>query len=187
MAPVYRNQWQTLLRVDQGIDQGPQSISEEAFEKNCLRCGRTLNPSGSGHHTWRWTGFNMGLDIIVTYENFKLSIKRNLASTSASEHEALLDTHKKRRIYYKISYACLNEQKQVGLMRLIIHKPVISVRPLFLPDPVPRHDRFEIQVLGQIRDGKSPENSFRPCYLSFTFVLQLSGDLTPLGLLRSIG
>ena len=27
-------------------------------------------------HMWRWTGFNMGLDLIVTYDNGNLSLKR---------------------------------------------------------------------------------------------------------------
>ena len=29
----------------------------------------------SGQHMWRWTGFNSGLDLIVTYDSFKLTLK----------------------------------------------------------------------------------------------------------------
>ncbi len=29
-------------------------------------------------HIWRWTGFNMGLDLIVDYNNFKIGLKRNI-------------------------------------------------------------------------------------------------------------
>ena len=120
---------------------------------------------------WRWTGFNMGLDLIVTYDNGNLSLKRyviiipmsvirkihgkvidnsgggpwvvicenpkicveikklktrifrNLTSGSSAtgggavsangEHEALLSNHKKRHVYFRVSVASLNEQKQV--------------------------------------------------------------------------
>ena len=47
MWPIYKSQWQTLLRVDQGIDQGPgDTLDPAVFDKHCLRCGRTLNNGG---------------------------------------------------------------------------------------------------------------------------------------------
>ncbi len=46
MHKVYRQQWQTMLKVDQGIDKGPKTMSEEEFNENCMRCGRTLNSPG---------------------------------------------------------------------------------------------------------------------------------------------
>ena len=33
-------------------------------------------------------------------------------SSSSTEHEALMDSHKKRIVYYRVSLACLNDQKQ---------------------------------------------------------------------------
>jgi len=123
MYPVYQGQWRLLLRTDQGIDKGPQDLSNEQFDKSCLRCGRTLNVEGQ-QHMWRWTGFGMGLDLIVTYNLGYISLKRNLGNISASssanggagaggEHEALLSNHKKRHVYYRITVVSLNEQKQV--------------------------------------------------------------------------
>jgi hypothetical protein len=50
-----------------------------------------------GQHMWRWTGFNAGLDLIVTYDKFKLTLKRN----NPADHEALASTHKKRHISYR--------------------------------------------------------------------------------------
>jgi hypothetical protein len=46
MYPVYQMQWQSLLRMDQGIDKGPQTMTEDEFNEVCLRCGRTLNTAG---------------------------------------------------------------------------------------------------------------------------------------------
>ena len=78
-----------------------------------LRCGRSLNTGGQ-QHMWRWTGFNMGLDLIVTFDDWHLSIKRSLNSTGSNEHEAVLSNHKKRHIYYRVSVVSLNSQKQVS-------------------------------------------------------------------------
>ncbi len=72
---------------------------------------------------WRWTGFNMGLDLIVTYDRHSLAIRRNQGNTLGSsgsgnnvaEHEALMSTHKKRNIKYRVTVASLNEQKQVRI------------------------------------------------------------------------
>lgn len=113
MNSVYRHQWQLLLRADQGVDRGPQSMTSAEFDKLCLRCGRTLN-SGGQPHMWRWTGFNMGLDLIITFDNYCVSLKRSLTTSGSSEHEALLANHKKRHIFYRVSVVSLNSQKQVA-------------------------------------------------------------------------
>merc|ERR1719266_1483964 len=111
-SKVYRHQWQLLLRADQGVDRGPQSMTDSEFEKLCLRCGRTLN-SGGQPHMWRWTGFNMGLDLIITFDNYVISMKRSLNASGNAEHEALLSNHKKRHIFYRVSVVSCNAQKQV--------------------------------------------------------------------------
>ena len=56
MSIVYQHQWQLLLRADQGVDRGPQTMTEEEFEKHCLRCGRTLNRY-LHHHSPLWKHF----------------------------------------------------------------------------------------------------------------------------------
>jgi len=107
MSSIYYARWMTLLRLDSGMDKGPQDLDEETFNRECLRCGRTLNTDGQ--HMWRWTGFNSGLDLIVTYDSYKLTLKRN----NASDHEALTSNHKKRHIVYRVTVVSMNEQKQV--------------------------------------------------------------------------
>ena len=67
----------------------------------------------------RWTGFGMGLDLIVTYNMGYISLKRNLGTSASSaaggggEHEALLSNHKKRHVFYRVTVVSLNDQKQV--------------------------------------------------------------------------
>ncbi len=63
---------------------------------------------------WRWTGFNMGLDLIITYDNGNLSVKRSLQPSGSTEHDALLSNHPKRHFNYKVIVASLNDQKQVA-------------------------------------------------------------------------
>ena len=55
------------------------------------------NSLSSDQHMWRWTGFNSGLDLIITYDKYRLSMKRNMES----DHEALTSTQKKRHIAYR--------------------------------------------------------------------------------------
>ncbi|XP_040571309.1 germ cell-less protein-like 1 [Lepeophtheirus salmonis] len=105
--PMIVSQWEKLLRVDQGLDTGPNVIVEEEFNQYSMRCGRNLTqPNISA--LWRWTGFNMGLDLIVHYEDGVISLKRNFKSD-----ELLLSTHKSRSILCRVTASRLNEQKQV--------------------------------------------------------------------------
>lgn len=46
MSSTYYARWMTLLRLDCGIDRGPQDLEEETFNRECLRCGRTLSNNG---------------------------------------------------------------------------------------------------------------------------------------------
>lgn len=62
---------------------------------------------------WRWTGFHMGVDLIVTFDNHTLTLKRNMTSTASNDHEAMLANHKKRSVLYRVRVASVNEQKQV--------------------------------------------------------------------------
>ncbi|CAN8019936.1 hypothetical protein HPB47_006585 [Ixodes persulcatus] len=75
LYPVFRNQWYSMLKVDQGLDKGPKSINEEEFNRCCLRCGRILNTDAQ--HIWRWTGYNFGVDLIVTYQGRSIKFRRN--------------------------------------------------------------------------------------------------------------
>jgi len=142
MSSTYYARWMTLLRLDSGIDKGPQDLDEETFNRECLRCGRTLNTDGQ--HMWRWTGFNSGLDLIVTYDSFRLTLKRNIAT----DHEALTSTHKKRHVSYRVTVVSMNDQKQPiyretsGIKQASLGKnemvtmleldPVMTVFPLLL-------------------------------------------------------
>ncbi|NXO67874.1 GMCL1 protein, partial [Phainopepla nitens] len=75
LSSVYKQQWFAMLRAEQDNDIGPQEINKEELEGNSMRCGRKL--AKDGDYCWRWTGFNFGLDLLVTYPNRYIIFKRN--------------------------------------------------------------------------------------------------------------
>ncbi|XP_064421598.1 germ cell-less protein-like 1 [Latimeria chalumnae] len=75
---IYKQQWFAMLRAEQDNDMGPQEINKEDFERNSMRCGRKLVKDGD--YCWRWTGFNFGFDLLVTYTNRYIIFKRNTLS-----------------------------------------------------------------------------------------------------------
>ncbi|KAG8141162.1 putative Germ cell-less protein [Naja naja] len=79
---VYKQQWFAMLRAEQDNDIGPQEINKEELEANSMRCGRKL--AKDGDYCWRWTGFNFGFDLLVTYTNRYIIFKRNTLNQPCS-------------------------------------------------------------------------------------------------------
>ncbi|XP_038603067.1 germ cell-less protein-like 1 isoform X1 [Tachyglossus aculeatus] len=82
LASVYKQQWLAMLRAEQDDNPGPQEINQEELEGNSMRCGRKL--ASDGEYCWRWTGFNFGLDLLVTYTNRHVLFKRNTLNQPSS-------------------------------------------------------------------------------------------------------
>lgn len=89
-APLHQ-QWCSMLRIDQSIDNGPKECDEKTFYETCMRCGRILHEEG--YQRWRWTGFNFGLDLVLITDTGTLSIRRH----HRAEHERLLSLQVKRQ------------------------------------------------------------------------------------------
>ncbi|RDD47182.1 Germ cell-less protein-like 1 [Trichoplax sp. H2] len=85
LLPIYRQEWRTLLAVEEGDDFGPTSCCEKQFYNNCIRLGRMIEVD-CNHH-WRWIGFRFGIDIIINYYKSpkRISLKRNI-----SEHDVAM-------------------------------------------------------------------------------------------------
>jgi len=64
LLPLYRERWLTMLRVEQGADNGPPCDS--GLDCTSLRCGRKLLQDID--YCWRWNGYNFGLDLLITYD-----------------------------------------------------------------------------------------------------------------------
>uniref|UniRef100_A0A4W4GJ20 BTB domain-containing protein n=1 Tax=Electrophorus electricus TaxID=8005 RepID=A0A4W4GJ20_ELEEL len=78
LSRIYKQQWFAMLRTEHDNDNGPQEANKEEFEQNSMRCGRKLTKDGD--YCWRWTGFNYGFDLLVTYTNRFIVFKRNTLS-----------------------------------------------------------------------------------------------------------
>lgn len=71
------------------------NVPEEAFNRLCTRSGRVL--STNTQLSWRWTGYNFGLDLIMTHDNFMLKLRRN----NRTESYTTINHHSKRQLMYR--------------------------------------------------------------------------------------
>uniref|UniRef100_A0A1A9WV05 BTB domain-containing protein n=1 Tax=Glossina brevipalpis TaxID=37001 RepID=A0A1A9WV05_9MUSC len=98
--------WNSILKVDHLPEEGPQNLSAEKFNENCMRYGRIL--LDPGYQKWRWTGFQFGLDLIIVFNSRVLSIRRH----HRNEHERLLSLQVKRQFMIRASITSINSQRQ---------------------------------------------------------------------------
>lgn len=89
--------WDALLHIDrcsQLVAERARGQAEEfndhEFLDKCMRFGRLL--LNRGNHTWRWTGFNYGMDLILVINSHELYIRRH----HWFELERVLGEHSKR-------------------------------------------------------------------------------------------
>ncbi|KAG8189166.1 hypothetical protein JTE90_018458 [Oedothorax gibbosus] len=114
--PIFKVQWYQMLRVDQGVDKGPSHVSEEDFKRDCVRCGRILHTDTQ--HSWRWTGYNFGFDIVLCYARgcFKLKRFQKAESESRVFHspsEMIPLRSKKRNLMYQICVYSLDKNGRI--------------------------------------------------------------------------
>ncbi|XP_071585163.1 germ cell-less protein-like 1 [Heliangelus exortis] len=100
LSSVYKQQWFAMLRAEQDNDIGPQEINKEELEANSMRCGRKL--AKDGDYCWRWTGFNFGFDLLVTYTNRYIIFKRNTLNQPCSGSVSL---QPRRNIAFRLRLA----------------------------------------------------------------------------------
>ncbi|XP_006625712.2 germ cell-less protein-like 1 [Lepisosteus oculatus] len=100
LSAVYKHQWFAMLRTEHDSDTGPQEANKEEFELNSMRCGRKL--AKDGDYCWRWTGFNFGFDLLVTYTNRFIVFKRNTLSQPCGGSVSL---QPRRHIAYRLRLA----------------------------------------------------------------------------------
>ncbi|KAK2888358.1 germ cell-less protein-like 1 [Channa argus] len=105
LTSVYKNQWFAMLRTEFDNDNGPQEANKEEFEQNSMRCGRKLTKDGD--YCWRWTGFNFGFDLLVTYTNRFIVFKRNTLSQPCGGAVSL---QPRRHLAYRLRLASFDNR-----------------------------------------------------------------------------
>ncbi|KAK6635258.1 hypothetical protein RUM43_007861 [Polyplax serrata] len=124
--------WISLLKFDHGMDRGPRHCTEEEINQQGLRCGRVL-PDDT-EHMWRWTGFYSGLDLVWTFKNHCIKVRRNHRSNDVG---SMLSMAKRRYIVCRFTVAKLNNQRQI---EYIEKTPIQTFRLL-------RHDEVLVMNL----------------------------------------
>ncbi|XP_052834220.1 germ cell-less protein-like 1 [Octopus bimaculoides] len=124
LQPYFTYQWNKMLAVDQGLDKGPQQLSEEEFNKTAMRCGRILQKNGK--YCWRWTGYSYGFDLLIILTKRGFVFKRNTQSQPYNGSVSLQPT---RRIFYKFSVMSLDKS---GMVTYSKSTPIHRLR--FVPD-----------------------------------------------------
>lgn len=112
LSSTYKQQWFTMLRTEHDNDHGPQEANKDEFEVNSMRCGRKL--SKDGDYCWRWTGFNFGFDLLVTYTNRFIMFKRNTLSQPCVGAVSL---QPKRHLAYRLRLASFDNSGKLVCSR----------------------------------------------------------------------
>ncbi|XP_021230704.1 germ cell-less protein-like 1 isoform X1 [Numida meleagris] len=105
---VYKQQWFAMLRAEQDNDTGPQEINKEELEGSSMRCGRKL--AQDGDYCWRWTGFNFGFDLLITYTNRYIIFKRNTLNQPCSGSVSL---QPRRSIAFRLRLASFDSSGKI--------------------------------------------------------------------------
>ncbi|NXJ11757.1 GMCL1 protein, partial [Odontophorus gujanensis] len=108
LSSVYKQQWFAMLRVEQDSDSGPQEINKEELEGSSMRCGRKL--AQDGDYCWRWTGFNFGFDLLITYTNRYIIFKRNTLNQPCSGSVGL---QPRRSIAFRLRLASFDSSGKI--------------------------------------------------------------------------
>uniref|UniRef100_A0A8C1IRH5 Germ cell-less, spermatogenesis associated n=1 Tax=Cyprinus carpio TaxID=7962 RepID=A0A8C1IRH5_CYPCA len=112
LSTVYKQQWFAMLRTEHDNDNGPQEANKEESELNSMRCGRKLTKDGD--YCWRWTGFNYGFDLLVTYTNRFIIFKRNTLSQPCGGAVSL---QPRRHLAYRLRLASFDNSGKVVCSR----------------------------------------------------------------------
>lgn len=112
LTTVYKNQWFAMLRTEFDNDNGPQEANKEEFELSSMRCGRKLTKEGD--YCWRWTGFNFGFDLLVTYTNRFIVFKRNTLSQPCGGAVSL---QPRRHLAYRLRLASFDNRGKLVCSR----------------------------------------------------------------------
>lgn len=100
--------WDALLRIDHcelDIERRREEFSDQEFLEQCMRFGRLLLTPGN--QSWRWTGFNYGMDLILVITEYELYIRRH----HWFELEHVVGEHSKRTFLIRATITSIDAQR----------------------------------------------------------------------------
>lgn len=105
IEPHYFHNWLNTMWIDQDNLSHEFEICPEDFDKQCARFGRELAENTPA--TWRWVGYNYGIDLLLSHTNRTLTLKRNKFDIYAP-YKGLLSQKSIQRIYYMMKIVKLD-------------------------------------------------------------------------------
>ncbi|XP_041364632.1 germ cell-less protein-like 1 [Gigantopelta aegis] len=108
LESFYKYQWMHVLQLEQGKDDGPKNVEKETFLSRAMRCGRVLAKKDT--FCWRWVGYSYGIDLIITFQNRLLSIKRSM---TCENYTGSITTQYSRNICIRLTLASLTSDGHV--------------------------------------------------------------------------
>jgi hypothetical protein len=97
IEPHFSRNWLYTIYIDQEPLSHEFEITPDDFDKQCARFGRILAEDSPA--TWRWVGFNYGIDLLISHTSRTLTLKRNTLHMY-SPFKGLLSQKATYRVYY---------------------------------------------------------------------------------------
>jgi len=97
IEPHYYRNWLHTIYIDQEHLSHEFEIGKDEFDMHCARFGRALAEDAPA--TWRWVGFNYGIDLLISHTSRNLTLKRNVNQIQ-SPYKGLLSQKSTIRIFY---------------------------------------------------------------------------------------
>jgi len=95
--PYYFRNWLNTIYIDQDQLSYEFDIKKEDFDTQCARFGRVLVEDAPA--SWRWVGFNYGIDLLISHSARRLTLKRNTVQMPVP-YKGLLSQKNLMRIFY---------------------------------------------------------------------------------------
>ncbi|XP_050394646.1 germ cell-less protein-like 1 isoform X1 [Patella vulgata] len=173
LNPLYKHQWFYRLQTEQNIDKGPNdNLEEDIFLKESTRYGRML--LRPGEFCWRFIGFNYGFDLLLSYVNGMVLVKRNCGN-NCSGSIGLQDT---RQIMLRLTAASLDNkgsiltEKTTGIQYLKLTRDEECVMLRVQPETVfPLYVTLNVLVYTPLPDYPCPQLDIKtPSTIDYTDV-----------------
>ncbi|KFO18532.1 germ cell-less protein-like 1 [Fukomys damarensis] len=123
LSPEYREQWLALLQAEQSRQLGPTEVHMCDFHRSSMRCGGQIYRDE--RCSWKWSGFNVGWDLVVCYINRCVVLCRSMPGTAYSRDVSSLC---QRRVAIRIRLVSLDRagraifRKDTGYKLLCLRK-----------------------------------------------------------------
>nr|XP_012377699.2 germ cell-less protein-like 1 [Dasypus novemcinctus] len=117
LSSVYKQQWFTLLRMQQCKEIGPRHINEAELEGHSMRCGKRIVKDGK--YSWKWSGYNFGFPLHVIFSSHYIIFKQNIFSQPCESSVCLQSL---RNIAFRLSLVYFDSSGKLSFRKTTGYK-----------------------------------------------------------------